>query len=142
MSPCNRHLLSLDMHREMHVDLCSTAYCRPIITDVEMCRQNLAELANLQFHVIFVERFQLLHTYGRRHTAVNWATFETFHCKHSQLEKSPLERIQSDLQLPSILIRLHMAIQVYKFDVGRSVHHHSYIHLVVCLTTGPKPLPK
>jgi hypothetical protein len=28
---------------------------------------------------------------------------------------SPLERIPSQLQLPSILIRLHRAIQVYKF---------------------------
>lgn len=65
----------------------------------------------------FVEQFQLLHTYGRRHSAVNWATFEIFHCKHSQHVTSPLERILSKLQLPSILIRLHMAIQVYKFGI-------------------------
>ena len=28
------------------------------------------------------------------------------------------------------------------FDVHESVHRDSFIHLVVCLTTGPKPLPK
>jgi hypothetical protein len=32
-------------------------------------------------------------------------------------------------------------VYVIQFDVGRSMHHHTF-HLVVCLTTGPKPLPK
>ena len=54
-------------------------------------RQILAELANLQFQVSLYTSFSCcVRTDGDTRTAFNWATFETFRCKHSQHETSPL----------------------------------------------------
>jgi hypothetical protein len=105
------------MHAEMHVGLLSTPYCHPILKEVEMCRQTLAELLSMKLHQILYSVSVVTYVRTERHTAINRATFETFHCKHSQHESSPLERIPSQLQLPSIHIRLNMAIQVYKFGI-------------------------
>lgn len=80
-SLCDRHLLTIDTHTEMHVSLLGTPCCRPILTEVEVCRQSLAELANLKFHENLYSGFTYVPT--ERRAAVNRPTFETLHCKHS-----------------------------------------------------------